>query len=313
MSTPLSFAGYAAPVAAKDPERWHRRRLFAASALAVGVIVAIAAYGQRYYLLSAAERPWDPLHSVLRPSGSLGIKLGMLGTAMFLVIFLYPIRKRIAWWAKRGSSRHWLDFHVILGLAAPVIIAFHASFKFGGLAGMAFWIMTAVALSGIVGRYLYSQIPRSLSSAEVSLKELRLQQAALMDDLAKQKFLNPAALAPIFAIPTDDEIRTMPAYRMILVMMELDMLRPLQVARLRNRAEGFGALTLGGLLATSNRELERIVTSAKQCSALAKRIAFLGRTQKVFHLWHVVHRPFSYSFAVLAVIHIGVVISLGFF
>jgi hypothetical protein len=300
-------------VAAKDPERWHRRRLFAASALAVTLITALAAYGQHYYLLGAADRPYDPLHPLLRPSGPIGIKLGMLGTAMFLAIFLYPVRKRVPWLAKRGSSRHWLDFHVVLGLSAPLIIAFHSSFKFGGLAGMAFWIMSAVALSGIVGRYLYAQIPRSLSSAEVSLKELRGEQAKLMDELAKQKFLNPGALAPIFAIPTDDEIRSMPVYRMILVMMELDLLRPFQVARLRRQAEGFGVLTLGGLLATSNRELERIVTSAKQCSSLAKRIAFLGRTQKVFHLWHVVHRPFSYSFAVLAVVHIGVVMSLGFF
>jgi len=28
-----------------------------------------------------------------------------------------------------GNSRHWLDFHVVLGTAAPIIIAFHSSFK----------------------------------------------------------------------------------------------------------------------------------------------------------------------------------------
>ncbi|MCP6726220.1 hypothetical protein NL526_29605, partial [Klebsiella pneumoniae] len=79
---------------------------------------------------------------------------------------------RIGWLNRLGSARHWLDFHVILGLTAPVIIAFHASFKFHGIAGVAFWIMLSVAVSGVVGRYVYAQIPRSLSSAELSLKEL---------------------------------------------------------------------------------------------------------------------------------------------
>jgi hypothetical protein len=32
----------------------------------------------------------------------------------------------------------------------------------------------------------------------------------------------------------------------------------------------------------------------------------------VFHLWHVIHRPFSYSFALLAVIHIAVVTMMGY-
>jgi len=45
---------------------------------------------------------------------------------------------------------------------------------------------------------------------------------------------------------------------------------------------------------------------------LAKQVLFLSRTQQVFHLWHVVHRPFSYSFVVLALIHIVVVMWLGF-
>ena len=40
----------------------------------------------------------------------------------------------------------------------------------GGMAGVAFWIMTAVALSGVVGRYLYAQIPRSLNAAVSALR-----------------------------------------------------------------------------------------------------------------------------------------------
>ena len=73
------------------------------------------------------------------------MKLGMLGLLMFLVIFLYPIRKRWPWLAKQGNARHWLDIHVMLGLSAPLIVAFHASFKFRGVAGMAFWMLIDTA------------------------------------------------------------------------------------------------------------------------------------------------------------------------
>jgi len=86
------------------------------------------------------------------------------------------------------------------------------------------------------------------------------------------------------------------------------------VARLGLRTLSvWGALfTLGGFLRTSNAELESVISVAKEQSSLSKRILFLSRAQQVFHLWHVVHKPFSYSFAVLALIHIGVVFLLGF-
>jgi len=42
-------------------------------------------------------------------------------------------------------------------------------------------------------------------------------------------------------------------------------------------------------------------------------LSFLSKTHQVFHLWHVVHRPFSYSFAMLVCVHVGVAVSMGYF
>lgn len=312
MSAPITLTNYAAIAA--DPERAHRRRFYICAVLAIALVVALAAYGFDYYLLSAADRPFSPRHHLLKPSGTIGIKLGMFGVGLLLLIFLYAVRKRIGWLSRIGKTRHWLDFHIIFGLTAPVIIAFHASFKFQGIAGMAFWIMCAVALSGIVGRYIYAQIPRSLNSAELSLKELESLEQGLARELADQHLVPAAHLEPMFRMPTATEVRQMPAYRAMLIMFALDVARPFHIARLRIRVLGFFAtLTcLGGLLRSSNAELERAILSARRKSALSKRIVFLSRTQQVFHLWHVIHRPFSYSFAVLAAIHIIVVMSLGF-
>ena len=78
---------------------------------------------------------------------------------------------------------------------------------------------------------------------------------------------------------------------------------------------GFGGYitTLFGFLPTTHRELERAIHAAAEEAKLLKRVMFLSRTQKVFHLWHVVHKPFSYAFAVLAILHIGLQFVLGYF
>ncbi len=297
-----------------DEERSHRRRVRFAWAMMLILIIAVAAYGYDYYRLSAAERPFSAKHAALRPSGAIGLKLGILGVSMFGGLFLYPLRKRLKWLSKVGSPRHWLDFHVVIGATAPVIIALHSSFKFRGIAGMAFWIMLAVAISGIVGRYIYAQIPRSLNSAELSLKELDDMERELTNQLASQKLVSARDLAPLFSLPSTDRVRNESALLAIVTMLLLDLVRPFHVARIRMRSTSVGEMvvTLGGLLPTHNQELEDIIRVAKRKSSLSKRVVFLARTQQIFHLWHVVHRPFSYSFAVLAVLHITVAMLLGY-
>ena len=292
----------------------HSAMVAFAITLAVFVVLAIVIYGFDYYWLSMAERPFSAKHSSLKPSGRIGISLGLLGLGLFLIIFLYPLRKRISWLAKIGSPKHWLDFHVIAGTTAPIIIAFHASFKFQGIAGMAFWIMVAVALSGIVGRYIYAQIPRTLSSAEISLRELEVMEASLSVEVSRKKIFKAEDLQPLLLIPTAEQVREMPALVAILSMAMIDLSRPFHVVRLRARAlHGREKLTsFWGILPSRNYDLEAAIAAARRRSSLSKRVAFLAKTQQVFHLWHVVHRPFSYSFAVLAILHLIVVISLGY-
>lgn len=300
--------------AAIDEERRHRVRVYLAWAAMSAVIFAVGIYGLDYYRLSAADRPFSPKYNLLRPGGAIGIKLGILGVSMFGVLFLYPLRKRVKWLSRIGSPRHWMDFHIVVGVTAPIVIALHSSFKFRGIAGIAFWIMVAVAISGIIGRYIYAQIPRSLSSAELSFKELEDLEHELTAQLAEQKVVSQRDLAPLLRLPGPERVRSESVLAAVGTMLILDLARPFKVARVRAKSLSFGKafLALGGLLPTSNRELEHIIQLAKRKSSLSKRVVFLAKTQQVFHLWHVIHRPFSYSFAVLAVLHIAVAMLLGF-
>jgi hypothetical protein len=312
MSANASVATAVAPV--QDRERGHRSRVAAGYFLFATLIVALTVYGYDYYTLGLADRPFSPKYLALRPQGTIGLKLGWLGVTMFLIIFLYPLRKHWGWLMKKGNSRHWLDYHVILGIAAPFVIAFHSSFKFAGFAGMAFWIMFAVSVSGIVGRYLYGQIPRNLKAAEMTQKELQEFHQQLAGRLQKQQLVSEADLRALLTLPSKERVESMAVVTALGYMFALDVARAFRVARLRRHALSLGekVLTLGGFLKASHREVERAVGVAREDAALSKRILFLKRSEQVFHLWHVVHKPFSYTFALLALFHIGVELAMGF-
>ena len=297
-----------------DAEKGHRTRVLLAWLLAASVVLVIAGYGFNYYTLSAAQRPFSAKHELLRPSGSIGITLGMFGVFLFFLIYLYPLRKHWGWLGRQGNFRHWLDFHVVLGTTAPFIIAFHASFKFGNIAGMAFWSMLLVTLSGFVGRYLYSQIPRGLSAAELSRKELQEKEEIFRKELEEQKRTFGYCIEALYHLPSPEHVASTPLVEALFSMILIDFKRPFQASLARLQAVGFGTwlFSFCGLRHTPNRKLERAIEVAQTQAALSKRVLFLKRTQQVFQLWHVIHRPFSYAFAILAMLHIGIALLMGY-
>jgi hypothetical protein len=300
---------------ASTADRAHKVRLYGLYVLAIATNLAIFFYGFDYYKLSAMDRPFSPKHHMLRPSGPIGLYLGFIGVALFVGIFLYPIRKHWAWLGQFGLTRHWLDIHVLMGLTAPFIVAFHSSLKFKGLAGMAFWIMFAVSASGVVGRYLYAQIPRRVTTAELSMKEVQDLQENLAQQLAAQNLIPEADLRAFLRMPDANRVNRMPIFIAIPYMMILDVFRKFGVARLRRHSLTFGESirSFAGFAPSGHRELEKAIHAAAEEAALSKRVLFLSRSQKVFHLWHVIHKPFSYAFAVLALVHIGLQFVLGYF
>lgn len=293
----------------------HRFRLSLFVLAVATILSALAVYGWDYYLLELSERAHSPKHAVLGPSGALGLRLGMTGVFLFFCLYLYPLRKRWAWLGRFGNTRHWLDFHVAFGIAAPLVITFHSSFKFQGLAGVAYWLMIAVMLSGFVGRYLYAKVPRSISSAELSLEEMEKMSRRLALELESRSVLPSSEAASIFQLPGVEEIRAMSFSSVLWSMVRLDFTRWIRVSAVRRRDTGIlgKVLTLGGLLPSRNRELEDALKLVRQRARIEARIAFLERTRQIFHLWHVVHRPFSYSFALLAVVHIVAMALLGYY
>ena len=302
--------------APRDAERTHRFYLRCAYVLTVLLLVGLSIYGADYYWASAAQRAFSPKHAYLKPSGTVGLRLGMIGFLMFLLIYLYPLRKRWAWLGRQGSSRHWLDFHVLLGLSAPVVITFHASFKFSGIAGVAYWIMMIVSLSGVVGRYLYAQIPRSINFAELSLKEAQDNSANLVAQLRKLGILSDRDIVSLTRLPDLSRAQRMSLFGALIRMILFDLAFPFRAWRLRQKmlwSHTRSLFSLIGLRRGHNLALERTIQLAREQSQISKKIVFLSKSNEMFRLWHIIHRPFSYSFALLATIHVVLMLMLGYY
>ncbi len=100
-----------------------------------------------------------------RASGLVGHGIGVVGFILILMTeTLYSIRKRLTD-AKWGSMASWLRFHIFTGLVGPYMVLLHTSMKFGRLAGVAMLLTAVVVASGVVGRYIYTTVPRTLDDA----------------------------------------------------------------------------------------------------------------------------------------------------
>ena len=136
-----------------------------------------------YYFAPLEARPHLPADATFRPSRSWGHGLGIAGGLILAATLLYPLRKIWKRLRKAGRIAAWLRYHIWCGLAGPVLVTLHTAFKFGGLVAVSYWSMVAVMISGVIGRYLYAQIPRSIAGHELSERELAERDAALQADL----------------------------------------------------------------------------------------------------------------------------------
>src|SRR5262249_30265243 len=133
-------------------------------------LVVIAALGVVYAWLARRGTP--------RPGGPLGHGLGIAGFLLMLSTeTLYSLRKR--WRRLRlGRTSTWLRVHIFTGLAGPFLVLLHSAGKLNGLAGLLAVLTVVLVVSGLVGRYLYTAVPRTLDGAELAARDLQDQIAA---------------------------------------------------------------------------------------------------------------------------------------
>ena len=155
-------------------------------------IITLIYNGISYYMLNIEERVYHPDHALLKPSGIIGHGMGITGTLLIIIgVSSYMARKRYRFLLRIGLLKHWLEFHIFLCTLGPVLVLFHTAYKFGGLVAVSFWSMVAVFLSGIIGRFIYLQIPHTIEGRELSLTEVREMRTDVAVVLKNSHNLDP--------------------------------------------------------------------------------------------------------------------------
>jgi hypothetical protein len=95
-----------------------------------------------------------------------GHTIGIIGFLLMLSTeTLYSLRKRSRT-ARWGPMSKWLQIHIFTGIVGPFMVLLHSSWKFSGLAGVTTLLTVIIVISGFIGRYIYTRIPRTADGIE---------------------------------------------------------------------------------------------------------------------------------------------------
>jgi hypothetical protein len=280
----------------------HRLYIFILSAIVLIVTAALVYYGFSFYNLPIEERPFHAAYSLLRPAGPWGHGFGVVGSlCMIFGMILYMARKRFRWMAHMGLLKHWLEFHIFLCTLGPILVLFHTSLKFGGLVAISFWSMVAVFLSGIIGRFIYIQIPRTIEGRELSLSEVSNMKSNIGIVLSGSYKMDEESLNVI----AESTRRRVGIYHKTWLAGYLSKKKENRHA-IRSVKE---VVSRNGLSRKERREVLKLV---RYEIAINRRIDRLLTMQKVFRYWHVAHLPFALVMLIIMVIHVAVTIVFGY-
>lgn len=279
----------------------HRFVLAALYLFFLGLAAHFAWSGRSYYLTPLAARPRHPLFWSYKPGGEVGHALGVLGTVMMVAMLAYSLRKRWPALRRLGPTSAWLDYHILLGICGPIFIVLHTSLKVQGLVALSFWSMVAVAASGVLGRYLYRQIPRSREGDELSLGAVEQLDRELARQLVEELSLPTEALRDL------DDL-ALQGLRPDASLFHLAWSFPLESLTLRLRLRRFRREHPG-----VEPRLGRLYTrTLRRKALLRRRILLWQRLREVFHYWHVLHKPFAVVMYLFLVVHVAVAWATGY-
>jgi hypothetical protein len=270
----------------------------------IAVTVLLAANGYQYYSTPVEERFFQLQHNSLKPSGFLGHGVGIIGSLMMTIgVAIYMIRKRMRKLFNLGYLKHWLELHIFLCSVGPVLVLYHTAFKFGGIVAVSFWSMIAVVLSGVVGRFIYVRIPRTIQGKELDIKQLNEMSSDISTRLSREISSSENIIARIENITKHYKYRSATIGQSILLMINdyFDIRKTLLIIK-----EDLKQLNIPHLKV---REIMRLAGSK---IIISRRIALLQTMQKIFRYWHIIHLPFAITMFIIMFIHVIITIVFGY-
>jgi hypothetical protein len=280
----------------------HKIYIAALSTIVLGVLVYLIQRGISFYQVPVEERFFHPDYKLLKPSGIWGHGLGIIGSFLMIVgVLIYILRKRMRSLSRVGVLKHWLEFHIFLCTLGPIMVLFHTSFKFGGIVAISFWSMVAVFLSGIIGRFIYIQIPRTIEGREMTLNEVRDLKQNLSEILTSSFKLDEMSYSIIIE-STRRKAELLEGYALWKhtrnYFGDLKMIRKVKLLLKKN-----------GLTRIEIRQISGLVRNELSLNRKIDRLLYM---QNLFKYWHVAHLPFAIIMLVIMIIHVGVTLTFGY-
>jgi len=161
--------------------------------------------------------------------------------------------------------------------------------------------MVAVFLSGIIGRFIYIQIPRSIEGRELSLNEVKEMKTDVAGIIRSTYNLDDES----YDILVDSIKRKV----------EIHSKNPFSWYIRRYLDDRKSVLSVRNVLKRNNlpdAENKRVLALVKNDIMLNRRIERLDAMQNLFKYWHVAHLPFALVMLIIMIIHVAVTIVFGY-
>jgi hypothetical protein len=268
------------------------------------VLILLALNGYQYYSLPIEERFFDASHTALKPSGSQGHGFGIIGTLMMVAgVAIYMIRKRSRKLFTFGYLKHWLEFHIFLCTVGPILVLYHTAFKFGGIVSVSFWSMILVVLSGVVGRFIYIQIPRTIQGKEIDINDLASMREELIEKMKLEMLFDVRLIKELDELASPERYKSLNILDTLFVYSkDFFRIRSFQSKLKKN-------LAIAGFSKIRRKEIKN---KAQAEIILSRRLGMLRTMQNLFKYWHVAHLPFALAMFVIMIIHVIVTITFGY-
>ena len=166
---------------------------------------------------------------------------------------------------------------------------------------VSFWSIVAVVASGVLGRFIYLQIPRTIEGREMSRNEIVRIKSDLLNQIETKLSHEPQLVSFL-----GDAMNVKSAeskgnfFQNILPQLKHEK-KLMEEIRIKLKAAGL-----------PQKEYRIILRMIRGEIILSRRIAWLSTMQDYLRYWHVAHLPFALVMLFIMIIHVVVAVLFGY-
>jgi hypothetical protein len=252
---------------------------------------------------------WLISRSGLYTSGDdIGYWLGVTGAVMMLLLLLYPMRKHMRVFQNWGRIKFWLWFHMVLGIGGPLLILVHSQFRVGSLnAGVALYSMLIVAVSGVIGRFIYRRVHGDLDGQRADLRELQVRAGFDQSEAVSKLQFAPDVENRLQGFE-QHELQAAPTWATHLrqvTFLPLKMWFTYWICAYQLRKPLRKIAERKGWDRAALHQRERLARKlVRRYLSAVMRVAHYTAYERVLSLWHLLHIPFVYLLLFSAIAHV---------